>query len=287
MSEDKAPKPEHKKKQHYVPQFYLKAFADKFNRLFVFNKGAQKTRPAHVKEIAHENYFYKLPDELGKDIRLISVDGEEVEFDESILQDLGIELNIDPEALKAAGPQIIEDTLDKMESGFAHVFRDVLSAIERTGGIESYHKELLAPFLVIQFLRTADYRRDFLERNTKLLARMAGISRYFSHGIYENNLQVEFNKENIPLHHARIMFNQTIQNELINALCQHIWIVGINDTPQPFYTSDTPIVKRSHFNEPGKSHTGLGSPGIEINFPLSPKYALKLLSAFGAYGLQA
>src|SRR5260221_10561198 len=57
-------------------------------------------------------------------------------------------------------------------------------------------------------------------------------------------------------------------------LRHHIWYVGINNTPYPFWTSDNPVVRHAHNKEPFRSNWGLASPGIEIAFPLTPKYVL-------------
>jgi hypothetical protein len=57
-------------------------------------------------------------------------------------------------------------------------------------------------------------------------------------------------------------------------LLKHIWVVGINRTMQPFYTSDNPVVKMPHILAPGRSLTGFRSQGIEIAFPLSPTHIL-------------
>lgn len=50
----------HPKKHHYVPQFILKNFClSKKNRLYVFDKSQTKIFPSHVRDIGHENNFYK------------------------------------------------------------------------------------------------------------------------------------------------------------------------------------------------------------------------------------
>lgn len=46
------------KSQHYVPQFYLKGFADRTERVFVYDKKFDKIFFTNVKRFTHENYFY-------------------------------------------------------------------------------------------------------------------------------------------------------------------------------------------------------------------------------------
>jgi Protein of unknown function (DUF4238) len=49
------------KKQHYVPQCYLKNFAVQ-NQLFVLDKIKKSVYPAQVKDVAQDGYFYDFPD---------------------------------------------------------------------------------------------------------------------------------------------------------------------------------------------------------------------------------
>jgi Protein of unknown function (DUF4238) len=51
------------KNQHFVPQFYLRRFADSNEHLFVYDKRTDKSFPNNVKNIAHESYFYDIPKE--------------------------------------------------------------------------------------------------------------------------------------------------------------------------------------------------------------------------------
>jgi hypothetical protein len=47
------------KKQHYVPQFLLRNFSKKKNRIYVFDKKLNRSFPCNVKDIGHENNFYE------------------------------------------------------------------------------------------------------------------------------------------------------------------------------------------------------------------------------------
>ena len=52
------------KQQHFVPQCYLKNFANEEHRLFVWDKIKKASYPSHVKNIAQERYFNDFPDSL-------------------------------------------------------------------------------------------------------------------------------------------------------------------------------------------------------------------------------
>lgn len=51
------------KKRHYVPQSYLRRFTQDEEHLFVFDKISKQVRPAHVKDIAEQRYFNRIPAE--------------------------------------------------------------------------------------------------------------------------------------------------------------------------------------------------------------------------------
>ncbi len=46
------------KKQHYVPQFLLRNFSEKNNKIYVFDKKLNRSFTSNVKDIGHENNFY-------------------------------------------------------------------------------------------------------------------------------------------------------------------------------------------------------------------------------------
>jgi hypothetical protein len=75
------------------------------------------------------------------------------------------------------------------------------------------------------------------------------------------------------LEQAKFMLDPVLLTRSYLALIEHIWIVGINKTKQPLYTSDTPVVGRPHQS----TLAGFDSEGIEICFPLTPKCVLNLL----------
>ena len=49
------------KKQHTVPQFYLKGFATPAGKLFAYDKKNDRAYPTNVGDAAQEAYFYDLP----------------------------------------------------------------------------------------------------------------------------------------------------------------------------------------------------------------------------------
>src|SRR5437879_4701876 len=55
------------KNGHYVPQFYLRRFAQDGRTVFVFDKGSRNVFRANIANVANENGFYDLPPTVGGD----------------------------------------------------------------------------------------------------------------------------------------------------------------------------------------------------------------------------
>ena len=48
-----------KKKQHYVPQFYLRSWdISEKNKIYVYDKVIEQKRISNIRDVASENYFY-------------------------------------------------------------------------------------------------------------------------------------------------------------------------------------------------------------------------------------
>lgn len=67
-----------------------------------------------------------------------------------------------------------------------------------------------------------------------------------------------------------------------------IWVVGVNQTNQPFFTSENPVVRYGHAEENGgRSFQGVFSPGMEIVFPLTSKLILTLVERHSFAGISS
>jgi hypothetical protein len=84
-----------------------------------------------------------------------------------------------------------------------------------------------------------------------------GINTTLSH-IYDDGLAVIHGKAILDYY-----------QQILAIFCNHICMIGVNDTGQVLFTSDHPVVRRSHL-----SSNGLASEGIEIAFPLNSKSLL-------------
>lgn len=232
------------KNQHYVPQFYLRGFSSDGCNLFVFDKFKLKSFKTNIKNVACEKGFYDFP--------------------------------IDQSDIHGIDEQIIEKSLGDFENEFAgsldHLLHQLGKKRRRRSILPVNQKKALALFISIQFLRTRELRsetEEMMEKlDTELLKRSLGKD--------AEDYSVEINQDWLPIFQAGLMFDPRLLEASVQILTNHIWFVGVNTTDQPFFTSDHPTVKRAHISDPLVSYSGLASKGIEIVFPLSPKYVLVL-----------
>lgn len=113
------------KKEHLVPESYLKRFTYNGSQLFVFDKFTKRPFPANINDIAAESYFYDIPPEF--------VTGK-------------------------VKQQITEEILSDIETSFSNVSHGIIEAIENNGSITANQKGAMSYFLTVQILRTRKIR---------------------------------------------------------------------------------------------------------------------------------
>src|SRR6266702_8982074 len=93
-----------KNKQHFVPQCYLNGFADGNQRLYVFDKFECRSFKSRVADIAQKHRLYDFLQESDEDTSATTEDDIvfSLKFKESM-----------------PDPQIVEDTLSKLEGDYA------------------------------------------------------------------------------------------------------------------------------------------------------------------------
>jgi hypothetical protein len=76
------------KKQHYIPQFYLREFSQDGSNLFVYNLKNKKDYKCKIRNLCQNNYFY------GRDLKLEALFSK-IEFEQaSILKKINAEQNL-------------------------------------------------------------------------------------------------------------------------------------------------------------------------------------------------
>jgi Protein of unknown function (DUF4238) len=259
------------KKQHYVPQLYLKHFTYDGTHVCVFDKFTQEKRYAATRDIAEENYFY----------------------------DPSVSEATDQDEESEAESQSVENLLGTFESDFGHLLRSLhiqerryskhrlrIKITQRLpfccSAISTNQQRTLSLFIALQFFRTRVFREVVIEGYEK--GRQA-IFNLVSNLIAPQDTTQTFSgapsatigKEEARRLHAEFIRDLEFLEELAHGLAHnHYWIYGINCTGKSLYTSDHPVVRQAHVNHSFLGTAGLLSPGVEIALPLSPRSILLL-----------
>lgn len=232
---------ERKKRQHYVPKFYLKNFTHNDKKLFALDKFSRAIFPTNVEDIANERYFYNIPPGY-----------------------------IDEEKM-----QIVEDDLSRIEAKFAEAFDRFLLAVEHGETFSESDQCGIAFFLATQMIRTREFRnhmKAFIELTTRAILDI----QFNLKGINISDYELKLNEDIIRLKHLFLIVDNEWKEEIVNILMDHLWFIGKNITQEPFYTSDTPVIIKPHKKDTNLSYSGIASEGIEIVCPLNSEYILIL-----------
>ena len=239
--------------EHYVPEAYLRRFTKDSKSVFVYDKYQRRIFKTNISNVACEKGFYDFP--KGK----------------------AAEMGIDP--------KLVEKTFSDIETTSSEVIERVINKIVSKGRrkkiITENQRLQLSIFIAFQLLRTPQHREILREVEEKLGEELLKELPDYS----PENFIVKADEEWIKLFHSGIMFDEKMMNPIIKLLFGHIWMIGTNKTDQPLYTSDNPVVKRGHIDDPLISNLGLASKGIEIALPLNSDYIIIICerSAFREY----
>lgn len=231
-----------KKRQHYVPKFYLRNFSfkkpnsrNKAHYVHFFDKPSESHGFDNIKNLAQEKYFYDINDNQTIENRLSKLEYDASKIIKSIIDDESVEL----------------------------------LEIEKT-------KAILAVFLIIQDIRTKKMReapKNFATKvKSKILKEYGGMGEKLAKD-FEKAIKKEHNKN----FHLTWFFNKPALNSFSNMLFYKKWILIVNNNEIPFWTSDTPVVRFNPFDLSPYGNLGFMSAGIQLYFPLSPKLCLCLL----------
>jgi len=165
--------------------------------------------------------------------------------------------------------QGIEKALSKIESAFKPIHSKLL-ANEDLESLTSNEIKSLAFFVTAQEHRTREKREtigDMMKQAKKRLYKERLTNEFKErYGIDEWDT-----KEAIKSLHLSMFKQIPLYADI---LLQMKWILFINRTPMPLWSSDHPISRFNHKDAEPYGNLGLLCKGIEIHFPLSPKAIL-------------
>lgn len=253
------------KNQHYVPQRYLRAFANKNNNFYkfnVFDKEKEQRRPGNVEQYASERYFYDVDFEaLRNDVESKNPDfAFDPEMDKLMKE-------IDPQHLEHFFAQNVEtylfDPIPQVITSYVMFNPDKRLQIEI---LNDDQMNKISMYLAIQQVRSKEFRQTIVETYEKLpLLMMKKMAKSKEERDLLKNIKIEWTNDNQKkLLHAQMILDQENVTKLALIFREKYWFVLINETDIPFYTSDNPLVRYGHCNE-----MGYANKGIEIAFPIN------------------
>lgn len=229
------------KKQHYVPKLHLKHFANPTGKkkyyTYYFDKKSEIVHKSNINNAAMENYFY------GKD---------------------------------AIG-QIIEYSLSLFENNInKRIYRELISSEDPIVFEIPGHKFLFAQFVAVQILRTKNHLEDIKVHSKKLKE----IILEGNPGFEDKELGREVHQmdsEEAIRELQLLAFSEKNVKGLARIFTNQKWVLLVNNTPIPFWTSDNPVARFNPFDLYPYSNMGFLSRGMQVYFPLSTKLCLCIL----------
>lgn len=235
--------------QHYVPQFLLRHFSGAKGQLNVFDKHEQRVFKSNPKGIAAERYFNNFV-----------AGNEKISLEEFLGR---VESQVSP---------IIETLLDTQN----------LSRLDRNTW------DALAYFMAIQSSRTREQR----EQTKHFLSEFAAVfKKRFDFDVAEEMgvIDAPGEEDNIIANPVANSFFEGIVNahEFSHYFRDRYWVLGVNESSTPLWTSDNPVVISTMVNaDPKPRSVGLAVKGTELHFPLSSEIVLTMYCAETATSLR-
>ena len=249
MSEEVLKKKQIVKKQHYIPQFYLKQFEDKnclIQRLDI--KANKIIKPKSKKGICFDKFFYAL--------------------------ETGIEDEVS---------QLVEEWLGSLEKHLSKRIPEIIDSLFSNDAVPDEDKYDVAMLMAMLYLRGPVFRRKLNEM------RLSGIKQLFQmfsklprdkvENYFKNRYEISLTKGELnKLLNGEVddlKFNNLLHLEMMNELrgfsnmlFGQEWLVYRNKSSYPFVTSDNPLsperLERKNF------YTG-AFMDYTYHFALSPK----------------
>lgn len=266
------------KKEHYVPQCYLQNFVNENERIQVFDKVLLQERSQLTSEVAMENYFY----DIDLNSLLKQTNEEKVKID--IMKMVGVNDWNELEPIFSNKKYIEQKYLCPIESVYSQLLKEIIAksyngnlwVIQNCFAFSQIEKDLMSVFIALQSIRTKAFRETIGETIEKLYQILPSKLQKDKKFDLPKDIVIKANKDFVKLQHSSMLLNHETLLECGEILNQHIWVMYINQTDLPFYTSDTPVFTVPHKFDKYMSYGGFNSQGVEVVFPISPKLMIAM-----------
>lgn len=269
-----------KKHHHYIPQFYIDGFTNELGEVFVLEHETGKINKQSKYGTFHKYKFYS--------VDFSKHEKRDPESAEEMKKILGIEY-VDTSNVKEH-PDMIEDLLGDSETISAPIIKKLI----RREQISSSEKLELSTFIALMYTRTPSFRNFATEIEKQMMNQ--SIKELFSEeekvkDIYNKMLAEGYDKKidvqelfklvEEDRYKIEIPKELTIQTMLIGTsvidriLYSKTWFIEEASSFTSFITSDQPVfMNHPLVDKNGPFSVGVGTPGVEVIFPLSKELIL-------------
>ena len=165
------------------------------------------------------------------------------------------------------GDQKTEQALRKIETNFGKTIAKLIKCKDLEK-LDEKDNENLSKFVASQMLRTKELRLELQQIPEHFLNKFG---KKIAEPLKSQNEQ-SLEKDSIRKNHSKfILENLEIFKKEIEVLK---WILIINKSPFPLWTSDNPVNKHNEIDLSPYGNLGLRSPGFELYLPLSSELTL-------------
>lgn len=251
-----------KKKQHYVPQCYLEAWAiPGTHQINVYDKELRKPRVSNILDVASENYFY------------------DINFTKALTEEERQQTGLTEEELKVLSEdQFFENFFaDEVEGDLSGLLKKVIANASQLTPWRQFNcyfiseddKKELSCHLAVQHLRTKSTRNAIMEMSdclSQMLSDMGASSKTIE--------DMSVTKDSAKLMHGRMMSDFGELISIAVRMNSFIWMLGVNKTNRTYLTNDRPVGTFPHVRNGFVSMSGIMSEGVEVFYPISPNLIL-------------
>jgi len=241
------------KRHHFVPQFYLRNFADGKRRLRMYARGrGAEPIVAMVKDAAVESGFYSVAHESGEKSQRV----------ESVLSVIDDKAKAAVDAILRGGFPPERQAREDLAIFIAlQTLRTPLDRRQYEAMVDYTQKVMLEGW-------TADYARERLQQ-TGLDTTDEAVAEIMD--VVDNPEKYRF----VPHQNEHIKIMLSVATQVAPVIAARAWLLGACNTAS-FVTSDHPVVWRSAPNETNR-HLGVGLGNAEeVYFPLDRHHVLMM-----------
>jgi predicted DNA-binding protein len=161
----------------------------------------------------------------------------------------------------AVEENLIENFLRDLERTWKPMLVDLIKSAD-AGHITDKQILEFSPFLVLQWMRTKTMRDISRESINKHIQSMMDTTLALNN--MAGQVQAGLKEEALVGVHIKQILDLDMIEKMSTCLECHYWVVGINESDHPFYTSDHPVVRRANLYDGARLMFGPRDPGIEF-----------------------